>query len=113
MAYMALANVPSETATANRFMTSLPDTVDQNPSTQSPDAMYTPEMRRNALACNLSIASPRVTIADPFAICCRVARVRDLCYGLMDRCFSQRRSRFTALIDVSTMITIKLYHKAY
>ena len=101
MVHMALANVPSEVAVANRFMTPLPGAVDQNPSTQPPDAMCTPEMCRNALARNLSTASSIVTIADPFAICCRVARVCDLCCGPMGMCFSQleRRSHFTSLIS--------------
>ena len=100
MAHMALTNVPSKIVAANLFMTSLPDAVDRNPSTQSLDAMRTPEMHRNAFARNLSIAGPRVTITGPFAICCRVTRVRDLCRGTMGRCFSQRHSRFAGLISI-------------
>ena len=103
MAHMALANMPSEITAANHFMTPLPDAVDQNPSTQSPDAMCTPEMRRNALTRNLSTASPRVTIADPFATCCRAARVRDLCHGPMGGCSNQRRSRLTSLVPTSQL----------
>ena len=73
MVHMVLANVLNKIAAVNHSMTSLPAAVDQNPSTQPLDAMCTSKMRRNVLACNLGTACPRVTIANPFAICCRAA----------------------------------------
>jgi hypothetical protein len=94
---MTFANVPNDGFACNPSIAAIPRAVNRGIRFQSPDSMYIPEMRWDALACNMSTARPRVTLSGTLTRRCRQAGMGGLCRGYMVMCFVQLSNFWSSL----------------